>query len=161
MSCDDVRALLQDHVTRELAPDDRRRVDEHLLECEECRRESALMSAMVSSLESQPVDDPSPDFSRRLMVSLPPQRRALSPWWSLALLPVLGGLVYLLRFQLVAGLADVLGWFGVDVAGLLRTPLPQVSSGQLALVPIAVSVIAAAGALTVAGLVWRRYAESA
>jgi len=161
MSCDDVKSRLQEYVTRELTSEGRRRVDEHLLECEECRRELALMSAIVSNLESQPVDEPSPDFSRKLMASLSPQRRQLSPWLSLVLLPVLGGLGYLFRFQLVAGLARVLGWFGIDVGQLAAPHLPQVTSSQLALVPVAVGLVAVVTAATVAGLVWRYYAESA
>ena len=160
MNCEDVKALLQEHVTRELAPDGRRRVDEHLLECGECRRELALMSAVVSNLESRPVLEPPPDFSRRLMASLPRQRRQLSPWLPLVLLPVLGGFGYLFRLQLVGGLARVLGWFGIDAGQLAAPHLPQVTSGQLALVPVAVGLVAIVTAATVAGLVWRYYAES-
>jgi len=115
MNCDEVKRSLQDYVTRELAPDDRRLFDAHLVECGECQRELALMTAVVSTLDHQAVLEPSAGFSHKVLASLPRQRQSLllSPWWSLVLAPVLGGLAWLFRVPLEHGLAGLLGRSGI------------------------------------------------
>ena len=59
MNCEEVRRSVQDYVTRELNPEGRRLFDAHLVECAECQRELALMTALVSTLDHQPVLEPS------------------------------------------------------------------------------------------------------
>jgi len=112
MNCDEVRRSVQDYVTRELSPENRRLFDAHLVECAECQRELALMTALVSTLDHQPVLEPRPGFGEKVLASLPRQRSfALSPWWSLALAPLLAGLVWLARVPLERGIAGLLGRF--------------------------------------------------
>jgi len=112
MNCDEVRRSVQDYVTRELSPESRRLFDAHLVECAECQRELALMTALVSTLDHQPVLEPRPGFGEKVLASLPRQRSfALSPWWSLALAPLLAGLVWLARVPLERGIAGLLGRF--------------------------------------------------
>ena len=149
MNCDDVGRLLQDYVTRDLASGQRCLVDEHLLECEECRRELALMSVVVSGLDTQSVLEPSPGFSGRVLAGLPRQRSFVpGPLWALVLVPVLGGLIYLFRGQLTGGLSGLLE----------RVPdLSGVTMQQLAIVPLVavglgLAMVAAAGAYC-----WRVY----
>jgi len=113
MNCEEVRRSVQDYVTRELEPENRRLFDAHLVECAECQRELALVTAVVSTLDHQPVLEPSPGFRGKVLAALPRRRSlVLSPWWSLALAPLLAGLVWLSRVPLERGLAGLLGRFG-------------------------------------------------
>jgi anti-sigma factor RsiW len=113
MNCDDIRRSIQDYVTRELEPENRRLFDAHLVECAECQRELALMTALVSTLDHQPVLEPSTGFSQKVLASLPRQRVfAPSPWWAVALAPLLAGAVWLARVPLEGGIAGLLGRFG-------------------------------------------------
>ena len=152
MNCDDAGRLLQDYATRELTPGQRRLVDEHLLGCEECRRELALMSVVVSGLDTQPVLEPSPGFSGRVLAGLPRQRSFVpGPLWALVLVPVLGGLIYLFRGQLTGGLAGLLE----------RVPdLSGVTMQQLAIVPLAAVGLGLAMVAAVGAYCWRVYSES-
>lgn len=160
MNCREVRGLVQEHVARALGPDDRRRVDEHLLECEECRRELALMSAVISGLETGPVEEPASGFSGRVLAVLPRQRgRMPSPLWVLAAAPVLFVLVWLLRQPLASGLTLVLGWFGVDIGRVAAPALPALTGPQLVLVAVAVGLAAVGATVTTAVLTWRRVSE--
>jgi anti-sigma factor RsiW len=114
MNCDEVKRSLQDYVTRELDPESRRLFDAHLVECGECQRELALMTAVVSTLDHQPVLEPLPGFGRKVLASLPRQRSfVLSPWWSLVLAPILGGLAWLFRVPLERGIAGLPGQLGI------------------------------------------------
>ncbi len=120
MNCNEVRSVLQDYVTRELAPERRAGVDEHVVGCAECQRELALLTALVSSLDSQPVVEPEADFTARVIRRLPGHRRApMSPWWSLAAVPALGAAAWLLRGPLLRGAAGV-----ADRLGLRVLPAP-------------------------------------
>ncbi len=110
MSCDEFRSFLQDYVTRELEPEKRRLVDAHLLECAECQRELALVTAVLSSLDHQPVEEPSAAFTESVLARLPKQRTFLpSPWWALALAPVLSGVAWLARGTVAHALESLLG----------------------------------------------------
>jgi anti-sigma factor RsiW len=114
MNCDEVKRSLQDYVTRELDPESRRLFDAHLVECGECQRELALMTAVVSTLDHQPVLEPLPGFGQKVLASLPRQRSfVLSPWWSLVLAPILGGLAWLFRVPLERGIAGLPGQLGI------------------------------------------------
>ena len=139
MNCDEIRRSVQDYVTRELEPENRRLFDAHLVECAECQRELALMTAVVSTLDHQPVLEPPPGFSARVLGSLPKQREfAPSPWWSLALAPVLAGLVWLFRGSVARALETI-----SSRSGLSHLSLPAVSLQQAGI---------AAGAVVVLGL---------
>ena len=156
MNCDEVRRSLQDYVTRELAPESRRLFDAHLVECSECQRELALMTAVVSTLEHQTVLEPSSDFSRRVLAALPRQRRALllSPWWSLALAPLLAGAVWLFRTPLERGIVALLGR-----SGFSNISVPALSIQGAG---IAAAVVAGLGLLVAAGgavFCWRVYLQ--
>ena len=146
MSCRDIRELLPDYATRELSPENRRLVDEHVLTCDDCRRELALASAIVSSLETQPVRTPSAGFSTKLMASLPQQRRMPSPWWWLSLIPVLGGSAWLFRKPLLGDLLHLL-----EETGIQRVQLPQVSDLTMAQFGIGAAVVVGFGLLLLAG----------
>ena len=81
MNCVEIRQSVQDYVTRELSIENRRLFDAHLVECAECQRELALMTALVSTLDHQPVLEPPPGFGQKVLASLPRQRSfSLSPW---------------------------------------------------------------------------------
>lgn len=147
MSCDAIKSLLQDYVTRGLEPEKRRQVDAHLLECSACQRELAILTAVVSSLDHLPVLEPRPEFAGRVLGRLPPQRQFLpSPWWALALAPILGGLAWLLRPWLVGKLMPI-----ADSLGRLSLPsTTAVTLEQLAIVPLAaigLGLLVAGGAM--------------
>lgn len=151
MSCNEIQSLLQSYVTRELEPDRRRLVDEHLIGCGECQRELAIVSAIASSLDHQPVLEPPHDFAAHVMRRLPDQRRFIpGPAWALLLLPVLTGVAWLLRGRLVEWLLAGARAIGLD---LLRLPAP----GPAQMTVFGIAAIAL-GVLSVAGVVavgWR------
>jgi anti-sigma factor RsiW len=151
VNCNEVQALLQAYVTRELEPDRREFVDEHLVECGACQRELALVSAVISSLDHQPVLEPPHDFAAHVMRRLPDQRRFVpGPAWALLILPALGGVVWLLRSRLVELLLAGARTIGIDSA---RLPAP--GPAQMTVFGIAVVAL---GAISVAGFVvigWR------
>jgi hypothetical protein len=153
MNCVEIRQSVQDYVTRELSIENRRLFDAHLVECGECQRELALMTALVSTLDHQPVLEPSPGFGQKVLASLPRQRSfALSPWWSLALAPLLASLVWMFRVSLERGIVYVVGRVGLE--GLT---VPVVSYQQ---VGIAAAAIVGLGLLVAAGGVvvcWQTY----
>jgi anti-sigma factor RsiW len=153
MNCDEIRRSVQDYVTRELEPESRRRFDAHLVECAECQRELALMTALVSTLDHQPVLEPSPGFGQKVLASLPKQRGFVpSPWWSLALAPVLAGAGWLFRSPLERAVAGFLG--RPDVSSIT---IPMVSLQQAGVVVAAVvglGLLVAAGA---AAFCWQTY----
>ena len=160
MSCEEVKGLVQDYVIRELDPDARRRMDEHLLGCEECRRELALMSAVISGLEAPPLEEPAPGFGSRVLAALP-RRRAWSPspYWVLVLGPVLLGVVWLLRQPLADSLVRALAWFGLDasrVAAPALTSVPVLTGTQVVMSAVAVGLAAVGFTITTAVFVWRR-----
>jgi anti-sigma factor RsiW len=156
MNCDEVKRSLQDYVTRELDPDSRRLFDAHLVECSECQRELALMTAVVSTLDHQAVLEPSAGFSHKVLASLPRQRRALllSPWWAVALVPVLGGLAWLFRAPLERTLVELLGR-----SGIANVTLPALTMQNA---EIAAAAVAGLGLLVAAGgavFCWRVYLQ--
>ena len=153
MNCEEVRRSLQDYVTRELSPESRRLFDGHLVECAECQRELALMTALVSTLDHQPVLEPSPGFGQKVLASLPRQRSfALSPWWSLTLAPLLAGIVWLFRAPLER---YVMGWFGRFGTNSITLPTLSMQS-----VEIAAAAVVGLGLLVAAGgamFCWQTY----
>jgi anti-sigma factor RsiW len=155
MNCDDIRRSIQDYVTRELEPENRRLFDAHLVECAECQRELALMTALVSTLDHQPVLEPSTGFSQKVLASLPRQRSlALSPWWSLALAPLLAGAVWLARVPLEGGIAGLLGRFGL---GTITVPALSLQNAGIAAVAVAgLGLLVAVGGVV---FCWRAYIQ--
>jgi anti-sigma factor RsiW len=155
MNCDEVKRSLQDYVTRELDLESRRLFDAHLVECGECQRELALMTALVSTLDHQPVLEPRPGFGQKVLASLPRQRSfALSPWLSLALAPILGGLAWLFRVQFERGIVALLGRSGFN-----NITVPVLSIQGAA---IAAAVVVGLGLLVAAGgavFCWRVYLQ--
>jgi len=155
---------MQDYLTRDLPAVQRALVDAHLLECDECRRELALMSAVMSGLSTQPVIEPPVGFTQRVLADLPARPRSfLSPWWSLALAPVLAGLAYIERVPLVNGLAGILSRLGVDPAQFTTLRLPQASGvtlGRAAFYAAAGTVLILAAFGLGTALCWRWYSES-
>jgi len=155
MNCEEVRRSLQDYVTRELSPESRRLFDGHLVECAECQRELALMTALVSTLDHQPVLEPQPGFGEKVLASLPRQRSlALSPWWATALAPVLAGLVWLFRIPLERGVAGLLGQLGVSNVTVPVVSLQQAGIAAAAIVGLGL-LVAAGGAV----FCWRVYLQ--
>ena len=153
MNCAEVRQSIQDYVTRELKSDDRRLFDAHLVECAACQRELAVMTAVVSMLDHQPVLDPRPGLSERVMQSLPRQRVfLLSPWWSLVLAPVLAGLAWLFRDPIKDGIVGLLGRFGTSRIAVPAPTLQNVGVGAVAVVGLGLLVTAGAAAVC-----WRAY----
>jgi len=140
MSCDEFRGLLQDYVTRQLAPEKRREVDSHLLVCDGCQRELAILTAVVSSLDHQPVLEPPAEFASRVLGNLPRQRSFYpSPWWAIALGPILAGAAWLLRSPLTGALLRLGRLLGLQPDSLSQLRLPEtVSIQQLVAVPLVV-----------------------
>ena len=153
MNCDEVKRSLQDYVTRELSIEDRRLFDAHLVACAECQRELALMTALVSTLDHQPVLEPPPGFGEEVLASLPRQRSlALSPWWSLALAPLLAGLVWLARVPIERGIAGLFGRLG---SSNITVPVLSMQSAG-----IAAAAVVGLGLLVTAGgavFCWQTY----
>ena len=154
-SCGELRSRLQDYVTRELDPGSRRLFDAHLVECSECQRELALMTALVSTLDHQPVLEPRPGFGQKVLASLPRQRSfVLSPWWSLALAPLLAGAVWLFRVQLERGVAGLLGRFVPNNVALPALTLQSAGIAAAAVVGLGL-LVTAGGAV----FCWRVYLQ--
>ncbi len=155
MNCEEVRRTVQDYVTRELSPENRRLFDAHLVECAECQRELALMTALVSTLDHQPVLEPQPGFGEKVLASLPRQRRiALSPWWSLALAPLLAGLIWLFRVPLERGIASLLGRFVPSDITMPALSMQNAAIAAAAVVGLGL-LVAVGGAL----FCWRVYLQ--
>jgi anti-sigma factor RsiW len=153
MNCDEVRRSIQDYVTRELSSENRRLFDAHLVECAECQRELALMAAVVSTLDHQPVLEPPADFSARVLGNLPRQREfAPSPWVALFAAPLLGGLAFLLRRPVVR---FVSGWLGQ--VGPSHVTIPSFTLQQAGLVAAAVVLAGVAVAVSAGVYVWKEY----
>jgi anti-sigma factor RsiW len=145
MNCKELKSLIQEYATRELSPDDRHRVDAHVMECDDCRRELALMSAVVSGLDSQPVSEPPVGFAARVMERLPRQRElAPSPWWSLAAAPILGVLAYLFRVPLLELVFRLAGRAGIGQVPVAEFGIAQIAAVTAAAVFLALGVTAGA-----------------
>jgi anti-sigma factor RsiW len=153
MNCDEIRRSVQDYVMRELEPENRRLFDAHLVECAECQRELALMTAVVSTLDHQPVMEPSAGFGEKVLAALPRQRAFVpSPWWALALAPLLAGAAFLLRGPVARALETVF-----SRSSLSHLSLPAVSFQQAGIAAGAVVVL---GLLVAAGgavFCWQTY----
>lgn len=70
--CIEVLGLLSEYLDGEVSPEDRARIEEHLLGCDQCERFGGRMSSIVSALrtalkEPEPLDD---GVSRRLLERL-------------------------------------------------------------------------------------------
>jgi anti-sigma factor RsiW len=161
MSCDEFRSLLQDYVTRELEPEKRRQVDTHLIGCAECQRELAVLTAVVSSLGNQPVIEPPPDFTSRVMARLPERQVFVpSPWLALLAAPVLAGVAWLARGWLLGQLVEFGRLVGLRPEAVSQIRLPGVSSisyAQLVLLPgiaFVVTAILVVGGVAVGRRVW-------
>lgn len=153
MMCSEVQALLQAYVMREIEPEQRRFVDSHVVDCSDCQRELAMLSAVVSSLDHQLVMEPSAGFSARVLGSLPKQREfAPNPWWSLALAPLLAGLVWLFRAPLEHGVAALLGRPVVSSITIPAVSMQQ--AGIAAAAVVGLGLLVAAGA---AAFCWQTY----
>ena len=155
MNCDDIRRSIQDYVTRELEPENRRLFDAHLVECATCQRELAIMTAVVSTLDHQPVPEPSPGFRGKVLASLPRQRGfAPSPWWAVALAPLLAGVVWLFRAPLERGMAGLMGQLGYG-----NVTLPALTMQNAGVAAVAVAGLGLL--VTVGGVVfcWRAYIQ--
>jgi anti-sigma factor RsiW len=153
MNCEETRRLMQEYATRELDPELRRRVDEHLVGCEDCRQESVLFALVVSSLDSQPVLEPRPGFSARVMAGLRKRQASLHPAWSLVLLPVLAVPSWVFRSELAAVLARASGRLLAGGGALPWPPRPTPGLPGLVTCAIALGI----PALSVLGvwLYWR------
>jgi len=153
MNCDEVRQSVQDYVMRELSPESRRMFDAHLVECAECQRELALMTAVVSTLDHQPVLEPPPGFGENVLAALPRQRSFVpSPWWALALAPLLAGLAWLFRVPLEQGVAHAIGRLGVSGYTLPAVSLQQAGIAAGAVVGLGL-LVAVGGAV----FCWQAY----
>jgi predicted anti-sigma-YlaC factor YlaD len=153
MNCAEIRQSVQDYVTRELSPENRRLFDAHLVECADCQRELSLMTAVVSTLDHQPALEPSPGFRGKVLASLPRQRGfAPSPWWAVALAPVLASIVWLFRATLERDMVGLVGQLGSR-----NVALPALTMQNAG---IAAAAVAGLGLLVAAGgavFCWRTY----
>ena len=153
MNCDEVRRSVQDYVMRELEPESRRLFDAHLVECAECQRELALMTAVVSTLDHQPVAEPSAAFTEKVLAALPRQRAFVpSPWLALALAPVLGVVAWSARAPVTSELSKLLARLNVSTI-----TVPAVTTQQ---VWIAAAAVVGFGLLVAAGgavFCWETY----
>jgi len=153
MRCDDYQGFLQDYVTRQLDSAKRRLVDAHLLECGECQRELAVLTALVSALDHQPVAEPSAAFTEKVLAALPRQRTFVpSPWWALALAPVLGVVAWFARAPVVRVVSD---WLSRVDASHFAIPSFTVRQVELAVAVVALAV--AALAVSAGAYVWQEY----
>jgi hypothetical protein len=123
------------------------------VECAECQRELALMTAVVSTLDHQPVLEPPPGFGEKVLASLPRQRSFVpSPWWALALAPVLAGACWMFRVPLERGVAGFLG--RPDVSSITIPTVSLQQAGMVAAAVVGFGLLVAAGA---AAFCWRTY----
>lgn len=79
MNCESVQRLIYEAVDRALAPNERRLVDTHLVGCERCRSEMAVLDALIDTVETTPPAAPSDTFLANVMAGLPASRR--SSWF--------------------------------------------------------------------------------
>ncbi|MHB0874488.1 MAG: zf-HC2 domain-containing protein [Anaerolineae bacterium] len=142
---DEVRSLLSAYYDGELAPGEARRVQAHLAQCPECRRELGSLSELSAFLGSVPVptSEPAEHFVSGVMLRLPrrrPQavRHSLlrAAWWSVPLLLLLGwALLQAVLFTSALVIAAIRFGLGGD---LLTGALPggnAVADGLLRLLP--------------------------
>jgi anti-sigma factor RsiW len=161
LKCPETQARFQEYATRELGPAARHEVDEHLLECADCRRELALLNAIVSALDLQPRPDPPAGFAARVLTRLPTRTRMpASPWWSLVLAPILIMVVTVFRAPLLRELAGVPARFGIR-SHELGTAANVSGTGVQPLFVLGLALTALALAACVFGLVvgWKYYAN--
>ena len=71
MNCESIQRLMYEAVDRTLAPDERRRVDTHLTGCARCRAETAVLDALIETVETTPPAEPSDAFLANVMARLP------------------------------------------------------------------------------------------
>ena len=91
MRCDQVRDLLDSDPTNTLPADDRRRIDEHLSGCPECRKDSEAAAAIAGRLARLHRDiQPPHDLWAGIAPRLKPYRRRIDlPLWRMAAAAVL------------------------------------------------------------------------
>ena len=78
MNCESTQRMIYEAVDRALTSDERRLVDAHLSACERCRSEVAVLDAMIETVETTPLSNPSEVFLSNVMGSLPAPRQSLS-----------------------------------------------------------------------------------
>ncbi len=98
MNCPDL-AQIYACLEKELSPEDRLRLEEHLATCSRCRRLLADRRLYLEASSSLPQLELPPGFTERVMAGLPPLKSPARLWLWLA-----GG-AYLLFSLVVAGLA--------------------------------------------------------
>jgi hypothetical protein len=106
MKCEEIGILLSAHVDQEITEKERRLVENHLKDCEVCRRTVSAFSEMHRLYRDMPVMEPLPGFRQRVTQRLEkgPRLPLLEGWWrwkplayvtSFALLLIVGGILLL------------------------------------------------------------------
>ena len=80
MRCESIQRLMYEAVDRALTSEERGRVDAHLSGCERCRSESAVLDALIETVEATPPEQPTDAFLSTVMERLPTAER--SPWYA-------------------------------------------------------------------------------
>ena len=65
MSCEEMRPLITGYIDGELSPDQRAKLEEHLADCEDCRREMEQMTRLTEELAKMEFREPTDDELER------------------------------------------------------------------------------------------------
>ncbi|MXY98428.1 MAG: hypothetical protein F4Z29_11940 [Gemmatimonadetes bacterium] len=119
MNCESALSMVYEAVDRALSPEERRLLDAHLVGCERCRSEVAVLDALIETVESTPRSHPTEAFLSNVMERLPAPSR--SSWFAPAL--VFPRLVF--AFTLAAA---ALVWLYRDALSAFVGNLPPVQT---------------------------------
>ena len=71
MQCRDIHLLLHEALDRILTGEEQIHLDDHLATCELCRADAVLLHAVIQAVEETPTQQPSEDFTLKVMDRLP------------------------------------------------------------------------------------------
>ncbi|MGD8594050.1 MAG: zf-HC2 domain-containing protein [Gammaproteobacteria bacterium] len=69
-NCEQIQAELLDYLEQEMSAAERKRVTEHLAECEKCKKEYKGLRAMLNNAKNLPIEDPGEEFWRQLPLNV-------------------------------------------------------------------------------------------
>ncbi|MFZ0736666.1 MAG: zf-HC2 domain-containing protein [Candidatus Acidiferrales bacterium] len=151
-TCSEFEAFLEDYISSELSAPSRKAVEAHLQNCPACASavEEAAMSSRLLRLVHEPVEDPGPFFTRRVIAAVRSEQECPTVeggiWKPLEILSLraawtaAAALALLLTYGAVSGISTGQPVAQVqqrDPAGLFPDPLSPMASQDDVLMPIA------------------------
>ena len=137
MQCRDIHLLLHEALDRILTGEEQIHLDDHLATCELCRADAVLLHAVIQAVEETPTQQPSEDFTLKVMDRLP------APVFGLIPVAVFRALV-----AAIGIIAATVGW--VYRAGLIQS-VRELSAAAAEPNPISASFQHAASSIYMVG----------